>query len=186
MQDILHSMAEADVSSLIASEKNYGDSWKKRGGIGAYMMLARKMDRLAKAVESKNGDIYKLLSEDTRAEGAIDDIRDLRRYFVLVTAECLALDSGHGKYLDYLDDVTQGDAISGFSIVQVDSRSVWEKLSALLADLEEFVQSYHYDIFRMILESKRKARTVHEIRRRLMLIEAEMVAKGVVHPEVAK
>ena len=41
MKDI----AQQDIVSLIESEKSYGDSWKRRGGTGAFMMLARKFDR---------------------------------------------------------------------------------------------------------------------------------------------
>ena len=35
-----------DWTSLDKSEQDYGDSWRKRGGVGAYMMLARKWDRI--------------------------------------------------------------------------------------------------------------------------------------------
>jgi hypothetical protein len=33
-------IAQHDINSLIESEKSYGDSWKRRGGTGAFMMLA--------------------------------------------------------------------------------------------------------------------------------------------------
>jgi len=39
-------LSEQDVLSLIDSERSYGDSWRNRGGIGAFMMLARKWDRI--------------------------------------------------------------------------------------------------------------------------------------------
>ena len=35
-------LAQEDVDKLEKAEKSYGDSWKKRGGVGAFMMLARK------------------------------------------------------------------------------------------------------------------------------------------------
>ena len=38
----IKSIAQDDINSLIESEKSYGDSWKRRGGTGAFMMLARK------------------------------------------------------------------------------------------------------------------------------------------------
>ena len=69
------------------SEQDYGDSWKKRGGIGAFMMLARKWDRIENQVNDSNYDIFLALEEDGRQEGLIDDIRDLRRYLLLVEAE---------------------------------------------------------------------------------------------------
>ena len=75
-----------DWTSLDRAEEDYGDSWRKRGGIGAFMMLARKWDRLEKQVEEHGYDIFKAIETDTRPEGIIDDIRDLRRYLLLVDA----------------------------------------------------------------------------------------------------
>jgi hypothetical protein len=84
----LSEISQSDVASLRASHADYGDSWKKRGGVGAFMMLARKWDRIEKAMMEKYGyDIIRGLMLDTRAEGLIDDIRDLRRYLMLVESE---------------------------------------------------------------------------------------------------
>ena len=47
-----------DVDALEKAEESYGNSWRQRGGVGAFMMLARKWDRI--------------------------DIQDLRRYLLLV------------------------------------------------------------------------------------------------------
>ena len=80
-------LANEDVTGLHDAEKSYGDSWKKRGGIGAFMMLARKWDRIENQVNDCNYDIFLALEEDGRQEGLIDDIRDLRRYLLLVEAE---------------------------------------------------------------------------------------------------
>ena len=88
-------ICEEDGSGLHIAEQQYKGSWKRRGGIGAYMMLCRKWDRLESQIEStKNGatqfDIFDHIAKDERAEGLIDDIRDLRRYLVLVEAEMRA------------------------------------------------------------------------------------------------
>tara|TARA_R110000772_G_scaffold260636_1_gene378724 strand:- start:38 stop:370 length:333 start_codon:yes stop_codon:yes gene_type:complete len=80
-------LCSQDWTSLEKSEQDYGDSWKKRGGIGAFMMLARKWDRIENQVNDSNYDIFLALEEDGRQEGLIDDIRDLRRYLLLVEAE---------------------------------------------------------------------------------------------------
>ena len=80
-------LANDDVSALHEAEKSYGDSWKKRGGIGAFMMLARKWDRIEKQSCDYTYDIFLALEEDQRPEGLIDDIRDLRRYLLLVEAQ---------------------------------------------------------------------------------------------------
>ena len=78
-----------DAHELHEAEKSYGDSWKQRGGVGAFMMLARKWDRLEKQVTEYNYDVFKAVQKDKRQEGIIDDIRDLRRYLFLVEAEMI-------------------------------------------------------------------------------------------------
>ena len=75
-----------DWTSLDKAEQDYGDSWRKRGGVGACMMLARKWDRIEKQVHDYTYDIFLALEEDKRPEGLIDDIKDLRRYLLLVEA----------------------------------------------------------------------------------------------------
>lgn len=105
-------VADSDVAGLKKAEKSYGDSWKKRGGVGAFMMLARKWDRLENAMTKEHHgaavgtfsksklksvdrrllshyDIFARTLNDQRKEGLIDDIRDLRRYLLLVEAELL-------------------------------------------------------------------------------------------------
>ena len=80
-------LCSQDWTSLDKAEEDYGNSWKKRGGIGAFMMLARKWDRIENQVNDYTYDIFLALDEDKRPEGLIDDIRDLRRYLLLVEAE---------------------------------------------------------------------------------------------------
>jgi len=97
--ELVGQVAESDVKGLKKSYISYGDSWKRRGGIGAFMMLARKWDRLENRVGSTVDtgkmiadpyNIFEHIEADTRGEGLIDDIRDLRRYLMLVEAEMLA------------------------------------------------------------------------------------------------
>ena len=42
----LERIAITDTKVLIDKGRSYGDSWIKRGGVGAFMMLARKWDRI--------------------------------------------------------------------------------------------------------------------------------------------
>ena len=77
-------LSKQDVIGLHKSERSYGDSWKQRGGVGAFMMLARKWDRIEKQVENYRYDIFDAMANDKRPEGLLDDIRDLRRYLFLV------------------------------------------------------------------------------------------------------
>lgn len=88
----LPAVSTADNVALVKADASYGSSWKKRGGVGAFMMLARKWDRLSNYLEHAPAqyDIFSAIAGDTRPEGIIDDIRDLRRYLMLVESEMLA------------------------------------------------------------------------------------------------
>jgi len=101
----LNIIAEEDVKCIRKKEDSYKGSWKKRGGVGAFMMLARKWDRIETAVEQvdiiaavrpenraiiSQYDIFAHIEQDDRDEGLLDDIRDLRQYLMLVEAEMRA------------------------------------------------------------------------------------------------
>jgi hypothetical protein len=88
--DRLMPIAVKDAEGLVAAHRWYANSWKKRFGVGAAMMLLRKIDRLEKFLSEHNYDIFAAMDADTRGEGIIDDIRDLRRYLLLVEAEAQA------------------------------------------------------------------------------------------------
>ena len=85
--DNLEEIVQEDCASLRESSIHYGDSWKRRGGVGAFMMLARKWDRIENAVRGKSWDVLEAAADDPRPEGIMDDIQDLRRYLILVEAE---------------------------------------------------------------------------------------------------
>ena len=91
----VNEIAHKDVQQLHEAEKSYGDSWKQRGGVGAFMMLARKWDRIENQTQREKYDIFQTIRIDNREEGVIDDIRDLRRYLLLVEAEMLGYDKEH-------------------------------------------------------------------------------------------
>ena len=76
-----------DAEALSSAEESYGDSWKKRGGVGAFMMLARKWDRIENQVKKFNYDVFETVYSDPSSDGIIDDIQDLRRYLFLVELE---------------------------------------------------------------------------------------------------
>lgn len=89
-------VVQDDLVQIQAKEDEYQGSWKKRGGVGAFMMLARKWDRLENVwsriedeTQKHTYDIFDAMSKDQREEGILDDIRDLRRYLILVEAEHL-------------------------------------------------------------------------------------------------
>lgn len=88
--DQLEQVATNDVEELIKKDKAYGGSWQKRGGIGAFMMAARKWDRIEEQMKKVNYDIFTAIQDDARDEGVLDDVRDLRRYLMLIEAEMVA------------------------------------------------------------------------------------------------
>lgn len=85
--DLLSVIASADVTILEHKGKSYGSSWRKRGGPGAFFMLSRKWDRIENQMEAAGYDIFEPLRKEIVAgttDGLLDDIRDLRRYLLLV------------------------------------------------------------------------------------------------------
>lgn len=84
-----------DVRILQVKNAEYGGSWCSRGGQGAFMMLARKWDRIEHQVwgTAAAGSLTHAIEVDRRAEGILDDIGDLRRYLVL----CLAWHHAAGE-----------------------------------------------------------------------------------------
>ena len=90
----MKNIAQEDIVSLIESEKSYGDSWKRRGGTGAFMMLARKFDRIEQQAEHCNYDVFEAGIKFDGEDGLLDDIGDLRRYLFLVEQHIRSLKSG--------------------------------------------------------------------------------------------
>jgi hypothetical protein len=99
--DQIEDIARNDIAIIEDKEKSYGSSWKRSGGIGAFMMFARKWDRIAQRVttriEARDGapaasrdNVFEHINADRRAEGLIDDISGLRQYLLLVEAEMAA------------------------------------------------------------------------------------------------
>lgn len=120
----IRKIGEQDAKVLEQKGREYGNSWCKSGGVSAYFMLKRKIDRLQnivergltesditnlldtaeaieqgtrlpgseeataalirKAVQNRQYDILEIGANDTREEGLLDDIGDLRRYLLLV------------------------------------------------------------------------------------------------------
>lgn len=73
---------QADASTLRVKDRDYGGSWCRRGGCGAFMMLARKWDRIENQVRN-SGSLQKALEDADVDDGIMDDIQDLRCYLIL-------------------------------------------------------------------------------------------------------
>jgi len=90
-RDLIHTVAHEDAERLVRKDTEYGASWKKRGGVGAYFTMIRKVDRLNNLVPGQIGyDIFEHLAKlDVGSESLLDTLRDLRGYLILIEAEHL-------------------------------------------------------------------------------------------------
>lgn len=90
--EYLEEVSASDLYEVREKDISYGASWKKRGGTGAFMMLARKWDRLEEICKTKFGyDVIEAVKADMSGKdgSVLAEIRDLRRYLLLVEAEAL-------------------------------------------------------------------------------------------------
>jgi hypothetical protein len=89
--DVLQDVLEDDLNGIAEKDESYGGSWLKRGGVGAWMMACRKMDRLETQLPKYGYDIFAAVEDTANVqEGVLDDIRDLRRYLALIEAACIS------------------------------------------------------------------------------------------------
>ncbi len=95
--EFLEAVAGGDVRALRKKEASYGSSWKRRGGVGAFMMMARKWDRLEVMLAKSNAimgkyDIFEHIETAPHGEDGtvLAEVRDLRRYLMLIEAEMMA------------------------------------------------------------------------------------------------
>ena len=106
-------IALEDAAGLKKAHESYGASWKKRGGIGAYMVMIRKFDRMEMCVKKYGGDIFKAVQDDPRAEGILDDIRDARRYLMLI--ESVLRERGIVEAGNHRDNLPEGGVPRSYS-----------------------------------------------------------------------
>lgn len=84
--ELIAKLATEDVEVLRRKGKTYGNSWKKRGGVGAFMMLARKWDRLENMSFEQGWDVFAAGRNRDANYDVLEEIADLRRYLLLVEA----------------------------------------------------------------------------------------------------
>lgn len=103
--DSLEEIALEGVQLIREKTATYGDSWKRRGGQGAWFTTVRPWDRLEGIVHRHGGDVIAaVLADPTGADGsALACIRDLRNYLLLIEAHAsvLTMDAGN-KTIDLI------------------------------------------------------------------------------------
>jgi len=81
----LREIATGILHTVARKNREYDESWRKRGGVGAFMMLARKWDRIEAQAKAHQWDILRVLQEHPPgADGPQDDLVDLIGYLWLV------------------------------------------------------------------------------------------------------
>lgn len=86
--EIWKKIHEEDRLVLTAKRHKYGDSWKRRGGTGAFHVGIRMADRLDAIAAQFGYDIFAAMAADVPdQEGMLNAIGDLRRYLLLWEGE---------------------------------------------------------------------------------------------------
>lgn len=216
--EFLRVIGDSDVAGLIKAEQSYGDSWKARGGVDTYHMLTRKWNRLEERVRTKSDaanpyDIFAHIAANRAADGVIDDVRDLRRYLILVEAETAAraakgvADSGRG-FLEFVPGVAAADIATiedkekshgaswkksgGGAAFMIFARK-WDRIKARVSTNIPATTDAPAATAENVLEHIAADRRVEpllsdvrDLRQYLMLVEAEMAAQGAVQVGTAR
>lgn len=210
--DHLAAVAGSDVRGLKNAEKSYGNSWKRRGGVDTFNMLARKWDRVEKRLATSREtaspyDLFAHIAADTKSDGFIDDVRDLRRYLMLAEAEIAARqavnaeDSGRG-YLDQLEPISSAD-VANIEEKERAYGSSWKRRGGIGAFMmlarkfdrieqrvaAEVPGAQKHNLFQHIQADRRAEPLlddIRDLRRYLILVEAEMAARGVIEIGTAR
>ena len=91
--DKIKQLTEEDIECLKKAEASYGDSWRRR-------------DRIENQTNKQGYDMFAAIFADTTDAGILDDIRDLRRYLLLVESFTgQVLESANKQQNDVEDDV---------------------------------------------------------------------------------
>ena len=83
-------------------DEHYGSSWQKRGGPGAFFVIARKWDRIEQACETADHqyDLFHLFATDTRQETILSDCIDLAGYLLVLMEHMVEI--GNVRYIEEL------------------------------------------------------------------------------------
>lgn len=80
----LQGVASRIVRRLVTKGRMYNESWRKRGGVDSFMMMARKWDRIEEQAGRFGFNSIRLLREhEVIVDGPKDDVEDLAAYCLL-------------------------------------------------------------------------------------------------------
>jgi len=88
MDERLENLAVQDARVVTRKNKEYGESWCKRGGQQAFAVIWRKADRIEAILEQQDNGYDIFSAWGNNPANIIDDIRDLRQYLLLLEERC--------------------------------------------------------------------------------------------------
>jgi len=109
---------------------HYGSSWRKRGGAGAFFVMARKWDRIEQAcetLESSKYNIFDVFDKDDRSETILDDCLDLVGYLLILIDHMIEV--GYVTKIDAL-------RIKFDPAPKVESTATWKDKSSVVTTAE--------------------------------------------------
>lgn len=88
----LREIASKNLDICEQKNREYGSSWVKRGGTGAYhQALARKIDRIEQQAANRGYDILDVTLDEAGAEDLEDTMLDLSNYLLLIVEKRRAI-----------------------------------------------------------------------------------------------
>lgn len=100
----LNSITEELVKFVNDKDIQYGSSWRKRGGAGAFFVMARKWDRIEQICETRHPakyDIFDVFEADNRRETILGDCLDLVGYLLILVEHMVEI--GHVTKIEELN-----------------------------------------------------------------------------------
>jgi len=82
--DSIRKMLNDGVDLLEKKNKSYGSSWERRGGVGAFFTVWRKIDRLDAQLEQAEFNIFDVSVAAEDGESIDETLKDAMLYFALV------------------------------------------------------------------------------------------------------
>jgi hypothetical protein len=145
----------AVAAQLEIKDKDYGSSWRKYEGQGAFFNLARKWDRMETQAKNRGRDIL-VLANDGRRDGSRDDLFDFLGYGLL-TANWLGEGSDRKvsnfslmpkNVQDIVDVVEFSDDWDEFG-----GTGIWIDMVKAWRRIEKSVREHHMDLWATLLSS---------------------------------
>lgn len=81
--DDMRRIANELIDVCLAKDGEYSASWCKRGGIGAWFTIVRKLDRLENQMKINGFNVLDVQEDENLMEGLEDTLRDTAAYLLL-------------------------------------------------------------------------------------------------------